>query len=230
MNKNKLPHKNQEQGGCVRIIFLTLLLIAVSLPAFSLDSNTFENIKQSIYESQQLQNTVESYNRRNTHLNRKKPKGTLGINSVCPVCPVQQNCPACPSTTCPTSNLCPPQNICADPNGFQQYLASSYRATVNVTQGQTESFQISIFGKDSSGVFQYDALDLINLKSVHSAFGSILYNLVEFNLPVINGSLVSAHCIGIIDITSKIQGGCNGIYSVNGNYQYFGGLFSAFPN
>ncbi len=171
-------------------------------------------------------------------------------SSQCMATPTSSTCPSCPTTTCPTSPTCPPTTTVNCPvcpscppqtscptleetnQGLQKFLASSYRVTLNVIQGQTDNFQLTIFGRDNVASFKYDVTDLSTFKVLRNGAGSIYFGEVSFLLPLNNGGfLFPIECVGVVNKNSVITGNCVGIQTTSdGNFKIAGGQFTAFPN
>ena len=137
-------------------------------------------------------------------------------------------CPKCPEVNCPSVS-----KACIQLDSFTPFLKTGYTITKSSSDGVPEmQFNLVISkGEENPNLFSYDVRSP-NLKLlVNSAFGFLLYDLVNFNLPVqIGDTVLSYNCIGSIDNTSTLKGVCSTIAKdEEGKPKPYSFLFTGFP-
>lgn len=116
----------------------------------------------------------------------------------------------CPPQTCPEINCPAISKSCIQVDSFTHFLKPSY--TISTKLGESDFLFRINFSKneDKTGVLQYDVRASNFRMLIDNAIGFLIYDIVNFNLPVIFGeALLSYNCIGVIDSESVIRGNCS---------------------
>lgn len=144
----------------------------------------------------------------------------LSTDSVCPICP-EVNCPQV-------------SHACIKPNSFENFLNSSYTLNAMIWDGEPDMvFKLNISKEDDfTGTFKYDVRYRNFRTAVTGSIGFLLYDVVNFNLPLELGDKVHSYsCIGGIDNSSVIKGLCSTIAQDDtGTTKSYRFSFTALPN
>ncbi|MBI3590779.1 MAG: hypothetical protein HY094_05300 [Candidatus Melainabacteria bacterium] len=134
-----------------------------------------------------------------------------------------------PKVNCPEASL-----ACIRTDSFGPFLKSSYTLTAMIdSNGDDVLFKLNTLKDPSSPQkFSYDVRSQNFRTVIQNGSGFIIYDVVNFNLPVYNGeNILSYNCIGGIDNSSVIKGLCSTIANNgNGSLQLYGFQFTAIPN
>lgn len=184
------------------LLILTLVLLATSTSVYAACSTkTLRNVC-NICEERALSN--------------------LDTDSVCPKT-------ICPEVSCPSIS-----KACVRTDSFQHLLLPNYTLTAMLLSQDTNdlTYKLSI-SKDAniSGIFNYDVRYLNFRTALENSVGFILYDVVNFNLPITQkDKVLSYNCIGGIDNISNINGICSTIApNEAGNAQLYNFKFTAIP-
>ena len=174
--------------------------------------------------------------------------GSLGVHAACSIRTLKNVCDICEERGLKKSNLgtdslpaecpkvnCPePSLACIKVDSFEPFLKSSYTLTAMVYSNEDDILFKLNTSKDPSSPqqFSYDVRYQNFRTVIQNSTGFIMYDVVNFNLPLYNGeSVLSYNCIGGIDNSSTIKGICSTIANnESGNPQSYGFQFVATPN
>ena len=158
------------------------------------------------------------------------------LSKVCDACAdtainnlkIDSLCPKCPELNCPSVS-----QACIRLDSFAPFLKSGYTITKSTDEGIPElQFNLVISkSEEIPNLFSYD-VRTPNLKLlVDGAFGFLVYDLINFNLPIrIEDIVLSYNCIGSIDNTSTLKGVCSTITNdKEGKPKPYSFLFTGFP-
>ena len=158
------------------------------------------------------------------------------LSKVCDACAdtaisnlkIDSLCPKCPELNCPSIS-----QACIRLDSFTPFLKSGYTITKNTDAGVSDlQFNLVISkNQENPNLFSYD-VRTPNLKLlIDGAFGFLVYDLINFNLPVqTEGNVLSYNCIGSIDNTSTLNGVCSTIANnEEGKPKPYSFLFTGFP-
>lgn len=160
---------------------------------------------------------------------------TRVLKRVCDVCEeralsklnTDSICPPCEPVNSPSTSL-----SCITLNSFEEYLKSTY--AISSTQREILLNFTASFVKNpgTPGIFKYNIWDANNKLTVSNNSAFLLYDVVNFSLPIISGNVIFSYdCTGGIDNNSVIKGVCSTIaQDENGTPSSFGFPFIAVPN
>lgn len=144
----------------------------------------------------------------------------LNIDSLCP----KQECP---EVNCPTASL-----ACIRIDSFEPFLKQNY--TISAKLGEMDlvmKFNLTK-NEQAPNTFHYDIRQANYRLLIDKAVGFLVYDIVNFNLPLQYGeSILSYSCVGSIDNSSIIKGLCSTIApDENKKPNSYGFEFTAIPS
>ena len=160
---------------------------------------------------------------------------TRVLKRVCDVCSERALSKLDTDSICPPCKTVNPSSTslsCITLSSFEKYLKSTY--LISSTKRETPLNFTASFIKNpgTPGIFKYNIWDANNKLTVSNNSAFLLYDVVNFSLPIISGNVIfSYNCTGGIDNNSVIKGVCSTIaQDEDGTPSPFGFPFVAVPN